>query len=1337
MNTGSMTNGHIEKSQAEKARLTGLYDALRHINRAIVHLQSRDELFEEICRIAVEYGGFACAFFGWIDQETKKIVPIAHSRQGTAYLQDVLMYADERPEGQGPAGRAVRSGRPYISNDFMNDEFTAPWRSKARQHNFWASASFPIRQRDVVVGMFGVYASESGYFQKSEIELLESAAEEVSFALDNFENAKERLAAQETVEKLASIVETSGDAIISISLDGVIRSWNPAAESTFGYTRDEILGKLSSVLTPPEKANEFGEILDRLRAGETVSAFETVRVSKDGGHINVSLTASALRSPDGEVVGVSKIVRDITSRKLTDAALRQSRALVEILLHEAPVALAMVDREMKYLAANRRWLEDLGANETELVGRSHYDVFPNIPETWKDEHRRALAGETVIAPEGSYIASNGGVYWAHRIMRPWMTGDGSIGGLVLMVENINYRKETEETLEREGARLRILFDQASDGMCLFTDDLRLIEANASFGQMLGLPVSGMFERSPWEWDEVHSTREAYLREFPGGLTTPAKFETRIRRDDGSVIDVDVSMTPTEWNGQRFVFQVIRDITERKLAEHELLEAQAKLTAVTENMAEGLIALDQDQHTVIYNLAARSLFGVSESAQSDRDLRTYADVLKVSTLDGTVLPREQWPLSRIQRGEKIQNVEIRAVSQFMGTEKILNCSGGLVPLGANKKLAYGLYQDITERKKAEQELRESDERFQRLVNNSLSVMLLVNPEDGAILYANEAASAFYGYATDRLMSMNIADINCLPRDQVSNEIKSAASAQRTLFHFCHRLASGEIRAVEVYSSGVMMSGKTVLFSIVHDVTERKRAEKELRDSEERYHTTFEQAAVGMTHVSFDGQIIRCNKRFADSLGYTVEEIIGRNFQQLTFKDDWQTGARAVEEVLSGQTESASYEKRYVRKDGSQVWAMLHTSIQRDSEGRSLYLISIVQDIDARKQAEESLQNAQAQLLHTQKMEAIGLLAGGVAHDFNNALSVILGYGEMLERRLAYDEVSSGFVKQILLAENRAAVLTRQLLAFSRKRGHNPITLNLNSVVIDVQEMLRRLIGANVSLTLECAPDLKNINADYGDLEQILMNLAVNARDAMPQGGDLTLRTENVEIGSADIPEQPDIKCGKYVILSVSDTGCGMDKETLDRVFEPFFTTKKRGTGTGLGLSTTYGIVQQSGGHIRVHSVVGAGTRFDVYFPVVEDPIKLIEIKQPVQTAAHGSETILVVDDEEVVRGFVCNCLRENGYNVLDASNGKEAISVAMKNNPSIDLLVTDVMMPEMDGIELAGNMRKTHPDLKVMFISGYAEDLPDRCSGLLQATQLLQKPVNIDTLLTTVRQILLA
>ena len=509
---------------------------------------------------------------------------------------------------------------------------------------------------------------------------------------------------------------------------------------------------------------------------------------------------------------------------------------------------------------------------------------------------------------------------------------------------------------------------------------------------------------------------------------------------------------------------------------------------------------------------------------------------------------------------------------------------------------------------------------------------------------------------------------------------------------------------------------------------------LSQSEERYRDYFENAKDAIYVHDLNGRYIMVNKAGEELIGYSRDEILQMRISDVVprkYLDD--IHARLTKKLADHSL--TIYEVEAIRKDGSRVPIEVSSRLIYEN-GVPVAVQGNARDITERKRAEEALRASQFQLQQSQKLEAIGQLAGGVAHDFNNMLTAIIGYTDLSLRRVGLENPIRRNLEETKKAAERAASLVRQLLAFSRKQILEPKVLDLNDVVKDMEKMLTRLIGEDINLATRLEAELGSVKADPCQVEQIIMNLVVNARDAMPRGGRVTIETANTTLDDQTVLRHVSVEPGEYVMLAVSDTGSGMDQETQRRIFEPFFTTKDVGKGTGLGLSTVYGIVKQSGGYIWVYSEPGLGTMFKVYLPRIDDATAVnVETLAQQATALRGSETILLVEDEEVVRGLTRKILMQAGYNVLDANGGEEAIRVCRAHNGPIHLLVTDVVMPEISGKEVAERLLQLRPAIRVIFMSGYTDEAIVQHGALDANVEFIQKPFTWIGLTRKVRDVL--
>lgn len=642
----------------------------------------------------------------------------------------------------------------------------------------------------------------------------------------------------------------------------------------------------------------------------------------------------------------------------------------------------------------------------------------------------------------------------------------------------------------------------------------------------------------------------------------------------------------------------------------------------------------------------------------------------------------------------------------------------------------LHSEVVARKRAVGALAASEQSYRLLFESIPHPMWVYDVETLAFLAVNDAAVAHYGYSAEEFLSMTILDIG--PPDEIPVVLKAVQALSpeeiTTQVFRRHRRRDGTLIDVEDISREVVLGGRRARLVLATDITNRKRQEEALRESEERYRTVTEAASDTIITIDEDSTILFVNRAAEEAFGYTTQEMLGQKLTMLIpghLNSVHQAGGARY--VATGKKHIAwnATELPGLHKTGREI--PLEVSFGEFMRNGRRFFTGIARDNTEREQLH-------SQLRQSQKMEAIGQLAGGVAHDFNNLLTVISGYCELALTTADIDDKLRHHLDQISEAGKRARLLVAQLLAFSRKQLLQPRVLDLNEVVANTHQMLRRLIGEDIDLVSIPRPGLGHVLADAGQIEQIILNLSVNARDAMPAGGKLTIETDNVELDENYARKHAEVFPGRYVLVAVSDTGYGMDAATRARIFEPFFTTKSLGKGTGLGLSTVYGIVKQSGGHIWLYSEPGKGTTFKVYLPRVDEAVETSEALVEHAESLRGSETLLLTEDEEAVRRLARSVLEMYGYNVLEAASGAEAIEL-LKQTGNIALLITDVVMPQMSGKELAANAGRVSPKMRVLYLSGYADNAIFHHGVLEEGVSFLAKPFTQEGLARKVRQVL--
>ena len=645
--------------------------------------------------------------------------------------------------------------------------------------------------------------------------------------------------------------------------------------------------------------------------------------------------------------------------------------------------------------------------------------------------------------------------------------------------------------------------------------------------------------------------------------------------------------------------------------------------------------------------------------------------------------------------------------------------------------YTIYQHL-QIHRIRRQLLEREELFHLISENAADMIAVVDME-GRRIFNSLSYQKILGYSPEELQNSSpFEQIHPEDRERVK---KAAAEARQTgtgrILEYRFRHKNGDWLTLESVASVIRnANGEPEKLLIVNrDITERKYAEEALSRSEASFRSLVEGAPYGIYRAKTNGQFLQVNPVLQRILGYdTLQELLKVDLGTQVFRHS--SDYQQMSASLAESKEVKDVELEWKRRDGQPIVVRCSGHRVDDKDGGPGYFEVFAEDVTERRALERQLRMAQ-------KMEAIGRLSGGIAHDFNNLLGVIIGYSGVLKKSLDPKQPSYEHAEEIEKAGRRAASLTRQLLAFSRQQVLTPSILSLNTLVSDMEKMLPRLLGEDIEVSLSLGSELGNVKADQSQIEQVIMNLAVNARDAMPTGGNLKIQTANVELDHAYTHDHPGSRAGQYVMLAIADTGTGMDAETLTHIFEPFFTTKERGKGTGLGLATVYGVVKQSNGYIWVESAPSKGSNFQIYLPRhwETEQVSGAESKNGSHERPQGSETILLVEDADPLRKLAQTFLESNGFHVLSAPSGEEALEVATRHARPFDLLLTDVVMPGMNGRVLAERLSARRPRLKVLYMSGYTDSFIAGHGVLQQGVNLLHKPFTEEILVRKVREVL--
>ncbi|MGC8494170.1 MAG: PAS domain S-box protein [Syntrophobacteraceae bacterium] len=894
----------------------------------------------------------------------------------------------------------------------------------------------------------------------------------------------------------------------------------------------------------------------------------------------------------------------------------------------------------------------------------------------------------------------------------------------------------QEALVESEQRYRELFEAGSDGVLFVdTETEMILDANNSASAMLGYNREELLGRKNRELSaEPEETRRKTqdAQAAPGQVITVP--QRRLRRKDGTGFPAELTGRSFLWKNRPVFIVAIRDITERLKAE----EVKARLAAIVESSSDAIIGKALDGTITSWNLGAQKIYQYTAQEVVGKSIKLlFPDGLSE---DMDVI------LEKVKSGKYVEPYEtVRRrrdgleIHVSLSISPILDGSGSII--GASS-----VARDITRQKQIRDALRESEERFRSVVTLSPVAMGLMR-NDGVITFQNDRYTQLFGYTPDDISTIREWWQRAYPEDEYRRWAreswraaeKRAAPEDGVIGPVEYRVTrkDGAERLVDM--TGIRI-GDEVLACFI-DLTERKRAELEkeklqsaLVAAGNRIALHFQQTPLAIMEFTCDGVVREWNPAAEKMFGFLRDEAVGQHWRIIVPDEKRDEIEKVWNSVVMGDSNSKSINENRTKDGRLIVCDWLNTKLV-DSKGRVIGVASFVQDITDRKLAEQERDKLQQQLLQSRKMESVGRLAGGVAHDYNNMLGVIIGYTEMTLTDMSRGDPLQANLHEVLKAANRSADITRQLLAFARKQTISPKVLDLNETVEGMLKMLRRLIGEDIDLAWLPGAGLSPVTMDPSQIDQILANLCVNARDAIDGVGKVTIETDRVAFDEAYCVRHDGFIPGQFVLLAVSDDGCGMEKETLESIFEPFFTTKEVNKGTGLGLSTVYGIARQNGGFINVYSEPGHGTTFKVYLPAAREQVSQEDALSEKKRDLRGAETILLVEDEESILALGKAILERHGYTVLAARNPTDALSLARSHSDSVHLLITDVVMPEMNGRELRDRLQGLQYEFKCIYMSGYTANVIAHHGVLDEGIEFLQKPFSVRTLTEKVRDVL--
>jgi PAS domain S-box-containing protein len=880
----------------------------------------------------------------------------------------------------------------------------------------------------------------------------------------------------------------------------------------------------------------------------------------------------------------------------------------------------------------------------------------------------------------------------------------------------------ENDLRASEARYRRLFETAKDGILILDAQSGLItDVNPFLTALLDYAREDFLGKSLWDigaFKQIQESRAAFRelqnKQYIRYENLP--LETR----SGRRVNVEFISNVYEENGKSVIQCNIRDITARRQGEALLHESQQRLAGIISCAMDSIIIVDEQQRVVVFNTAAQKMFGCSEAQAVGQSIERFIPQRFHAAHSSHIRAFEETSITNRYMGALEPTSAVRADGEEFEIEASISQTES-----NGKKIFTVIVRDISEKRRAEDTQRESERNYRSLFDNMLNALACLR------VHFDQGRAVDFTYLNVNGAFETQTGLKNVVGKRMSELFPGLLKSDPELFERYGRVArTGVPEQFEIYVNAIRNWHSESVYRwqnecvvVAFDViTERRQSEDALRRSEERFSKAFRNNPLALTiSTEAEERYLDVNEAFLDVLGYQRKDVIGRTAAELDFWAE-PLDRGEMKRQLNEEDLVSKRQMRYRTAKGkireAEVWAE-----SLELEGQCCVL-TIIRDVTEMMQLE-------AQLRQAQKMEAVGRLAGGIAHDFNNMLGIIMGYSDLSLDLIEPDNPVNRYVLETKKTAKRAALLTRQLLAFSRKQVSFPRIFDLNEVVRNATEMFLRLVGEDVTVEFRPAAPLCAIKADPGQIELVLMNLVVNARDAMPTGGKIVIQTGHAELDEDNVSLHRGAHVGDSVVLAISDNGCGMDEIIQSQIFEPFFTTKGVGRGTGLGLSTVYGIVKQSEGNILVYSEPGKGTTFKIYFPRVGEKAETLVLSQDEIEPRGQSETILVVEDDETLRKVTVKLLLNGGYQVIEAKDAKDAIRIMATSEAGIDLLLTDVIMPDKSGPELVKQVEGAHPKTRFVFMSGYSDDMVRRHGLLMQEDSFLEKPFTKRSLLVKI------